>query len=397
MNVLRQTLAVTGASLRGLPARGVASLVVVLGLAGVVSVMVALLAMAEGFDRLFADAGRADRVVVLRNGDDSGTGSAIPRELAPLMVDSPGLKRDAAGQPLASIEKYIVSMLPDKQTGEDVFMVIRGVGAPVLQVRPEVHLIEGRMFQPGLREVIVGVRAREQFAGLELGREVQITDAVWTVVGVFESGGSVHETEVWGDVESVVSAYSITKQYASITAVLASEDSFDTYKDALTTNPALNHYPKRETEYYAAQSAQLSGMMRAFGYFVAGIMGLGALFSAVNTLYAAVRARTREIATLRALGFAGTPIVLSVLLEALVLCLAGGALGGALAWLFFNGYSVSTLQGGGAPSQVAFSFHVSARVLQQGLLAAGLVGLLGALLPALRAARVPVVDALRAN
>lgn len=327
----------------------------------------------------------------------AGTGSAIPRELAPLMVDSPGLKRDAAGQPLASIEKYIVSMLPDKQTGEDVFMVIRGVGAPVLQVRPEVHLIEGRMFQPGLREVIVGVRAREQFAGLELGRSVQITDAVWTVVGVFESGGSVHETEVWGDVESVVSAYSITKQYASITAVLASEDSFDTYKDALTTNPALNHYPKRETEYYAAQSAQLSGMMRAFGYFVAGIMGLGALFSAVNTLYAAVRARTREIATLRALGFAGTPIVLSVLLEALVLCLAGGALGGALAWLFFNGYSVSTLQGGGAPSQVAFSFHVSARVLQQGLLAAGLVGLLGALLPALRAARVPVVDALRAN
>lgn len=390
-----QILAITGTSLRSVPQRWGASLVVVLGIAGVVGVMVSVLAMAEGFDRTFASAGRSDRVVVLRNGETSGTASAISREQVPVIMDAPGLARDSEGKPLASVEKVIIATLPEKATGNETNVVIRGVSGQAYKVRPEVKIVEGRAFTPGLRELIVGRGAHGQFAGLELGAEVPLNDTTWTIVGLFETGGTVHESELWGDVELVLAAYSQTGMYAAITAMLQSEHSFITYKDALITNPVLTHYPQRETEYYEAQSARLGGMIRGFGYAVAVIMALGALFSAVNTMYAAVKARTVEIATLRAIGFRGTPIVISVLLEAVVLCAAGGVLGGALAWAVFNGYSVSTLNQG-TFTQVAFNFYVSERLLIQGLVWSCAIGLLGALLPALRAARLPVVDALRA-
>jgi putative ABC transport system permease protein len=394
-DMLDQILAVTGTSLRSIPERWGASLVVVLGIAGVVGVMVSVLAMAEGFDRTFASAGRSDRVVVLRNGETTGTASAISREQVPLIMDAPGLARGADGKPLASVEKVVIATLPEKATGNEANVVIRGVSEQAYKVRPEVKIVEGRAFTPGLRELIVGRGAHGQFAGLELGAEVTLNGTAWTLVGFFETGGTVHESELWGDVDLVLAAYSQTGLYAAITAMLQSEDSFTTYKDALTTNPALTHYPQRETEYYEAQSARLGGMMRGFGYGVAVIMALGALFSAVNTMYAAVKARTVEIATLRAIGFRGTPIVISVLLEAVALCAAGGVLGGALAWAVFNGYSVSTLNQG-TFTQVAFNFYVSERLLLQGLAWSCAIGLLGALLPAVRAARLPVVDALRA-
>jgi putative ABC transport system permease protein len=392
--MISQILAVTGMSLRSLPARWGSSLVVVVSLAGVVGVMVAILAMAEGFDKTFAGAGREDRVIVLRSGVNSETTSYITREEVQTLLAAPGLATDADGEPLASIERFRITAIPKKATGTDANVVMRGVTERALKIRPEMRIVQGRWFEPGLRELVVGRPAQSEFAGLDLGARVMLGATDWTVVGVFESGGGVHESELWGDLETVMSAFNHTV-FSSITAQLESAASFQAYKDAVTTNPSLNHEPQRENEYYAAQSETLSGLMRTLGYTVAVIMALGALFSAVNTLYAAVKARSVEIATLRAIGFSALPVVISVLLEALVLTAIGGVIGGALAWGLFNGYTVATLNGQ-TFSQVAFAFHVSGALFVQGIVWSCVIGFVGALLPAVRAARLPVAEALRA-
>jgi putative ABC transport system permease protein len=393
--MIGQIASVTATNLRSLPARWGASLVVVVGIAGVVGVMVSILAMAEGFRAVFTQAGRDDRVIVMRGGqDDNGMASALTRAQLPTVLNAPGFARGADGKPLVAPQKFMFAVLPDGKTGEEANVLLRGVGGPFASVWPEIKLVEGRWFAPGRRELIAGRAARHTFAGLEMGREVEMSNGLWTVVGIFEAPGTVYESELWGDVEMVFAGYSITGQYSSVVGLLESDAAFKTLSEAITTDPTLSHVVKREPEYYAAQTGVLGSLMLTLGYGVAAIMALGALFSAVNTMHAAVKARSVEIATLRAIGFSGVPIVVSVLLESVALCLIGALAGGALAWLLFNGYTISTL-GGQSFNQVAFAFRVTGALLLQSVLWACAVGLLGGLLPAIRAARLPVAEALR--
>jgi len=393
--MIRQVAGVSLASLKALPQRWGASLVVVAGMAGVVGVMVALLAMAEGFRETFRQAGRADRAIVVRSEQDNGMASSIAREQLPMVLDLPGFRRDADGRPLAVAQKFMTSELAERGTGVLVGAVLRGVSDKAWRVFSEFKVVEGRAFTPGKREVVVGRAAQREFEGLALGEEVALANGRWTVVGVFEAPGTVYESEMLGDVEMVFQGYSITGQYSSVIGVLESEAALGTVAAAVNANPRLSHVVVRETDHYTTLSNNVGAPMVIFSYAVAAIMALGALFAATNTLYAAVKARAREIGTLRALGFGGLPVVCSVLLESLVLCLAGAAAGGAIAWVAFNGYTLSTLAGGDSLQQMVFAFRVSGAVLAQGAALAVAVGLLGGLLPAIRAARLPVAEALR--
>lgn len=392
--MLYRVLRVSLLSLYSLPARWGVAIVVVICIAGASGVMVSMLAMADGFQQVFQSNGRADRVIVLSTGEVSEPSSSISRNQLPMLLDAPGLARLANGKVAASVERFTISPLPQKDRGKEGNLVVRGVGVDVFSVRPEAKISAGRMFTAGLRELVVGRSAQEHFPSLALGAEVDLSGVIWTVVGVFDSGGSALESEAWGEVEAVMSAYN-QSSYSSVTAILESADAFQIYKDALTSDPALSHTPQHEADYFAAQGGMLSTAMRIVGYVVSAIMGLGALFAAVNTMYASIEARGVEIATLRAIGFDAPPIVLSVLFECILLCGAGAVLGGAIAYLLFNGYTVSTLNATSF-SQVTFAFKVSPTLLGEGALCACVIGLLGGLFPALRAARVPVIEGLRA-
>ena len=391
--MLARILAVVAMDLRSLPARWGVAAVVVVCMAGVTAVMVSMLAMAEGFQRTYATSGRPDRIVVIGSGENFEGSSSIARDQAPVLLDTPGLRRLADGTPAASLERYAVSALA-MRSGADGNVVVRGVGPRVLDVRPEVRLVAGRWFEPGLRELVVGRGAADQFAGLEPGATVTLSDVAWTVTGVFAAGGSALESEAWGDAEVVMTAFSLTS-YSSMTALLESPASFERCRDAIAGNPRLQHAAQRETDYFAGQTGILGRGMRAIGWLVGSIMGLGALFAAVNTMYASVESRSVEIGTLRALGFPGVPIVVSVLIESVALCLVGAAIGGAGAWLAFNGHVISTVNGASF-TQVAFAFAVTPALLLQGGVLACVVGVAGGLPPAVRAVRMPLVEALRA-
>jgi putative ABC transport system permease protein len=369
-------LAITGMNLKSLPARWGAAAVVVVCLVGVTGVLVSMLGMARGFEQTYGRAGRADRVVVLSNGEHSELASSITREQAPLLTSAPGFARDADGKPLAMLERYTVADLPNARTGEDESLVLRGVGGNVLRVWPETRIVDGRMFSPGLREIVIGRALIGRYRGLALGHEIQISDVTWTVVGIFQDGGSAHESEAWADVDALMPALS-QDSYSTLVGTLQSAGSLQELKDAITSNPSLSHTP-----------------MRVLGYFVAVIMAIGAVFAAIDTMYASVEARSVEIATLRALGFEAAPIVMSVLLECVALCATGALIGGAIAFVLFNGFTASTV-GGGSPTRVAFTFSIDAALLAQAVLISCVIGLLGGLMPALRAARMPIVEALR--
>lgn len=390
--MLKQTLAVTLMNLRSLPSRLGSSLVIVIGIAGVVAVLISVLAMSQGFRKTLSNTGRMDRAIVLRGGSDAELTSAITRDAALTVIDAAGVKRAADGKPLGSAEAVVVVSLPKLSDASDANVTLRGVGLQAFELRPEIHLVEGRMFAPAVREVIVGRSAQQQFGGLSVGSQIAFRDSAWTVVGIFESGGDSHESELLADAETVLSAYR-RNAFQSVTVMLDSTDAFNAYKDALTSNPALTVKVQREPEYYAAQSKRLATVLNFLGYFVGGIMAIGAMFGALNTMYSAISARLMEIATLRAIGFSATPVVISVLVEALLLALAGGLIGALIAWVFFNGNAVNTL--GSNFTQVVFRLSVDASLVRLGLLWACAIGLVGGLLPALRAARLPVVEALR--
>lgn len=389
-------LHITLANLRALPQRWGASLVVVLGMTGVVAVMVALLAMGEGFRQTFSNAGSPKRVIVVKTAEDGGTTSALTREQVSIVFDLPGFAKDEDGKPVAVGQKFMTSELRERGTGHGVGVVLRGVSEKGWRLWPEVRIVEGRAFMPGRREAVIGRAAQNEFAGTGVGETVELANGPWTIVGVFEAPGTLFESELWGDVEMVFPGYSITGQFSSVVGELESPAALQRLRDALTTNPQLAHVVKTEAEHYATQSGNLGGTMVVFGYAVAGIMGLGALFSAINTLYASVKVRSREIATLRALGFGAMPIVGSVMAEALALCALGAALGGALAYALFDGYALSTIGGGANElSQIVFAFKVTGALLLQGMAMGCAIALVGGLFPAIRAARLPVAEALR--
>jgi len=396
MRGLRQVAAITWVGVRTIPERPGTSLVVVIGLAGVVAVLVSVLAMGEGFRHTLASTGRSGRVIVLRSGSDAELSSGVAREQVALLTILPGVSRGTDGQPLASAEAMVMVDLPRPGETEPNNVAFRGVQPTAFAIRDEVHLVAGRRFQRGVREVIVGQKAAREYAGLDVGSTIAFRDSDWTVVGIFRSGGDVHESEIWADAEVTLSAFR-RHGYQLVTAVLAdgSEPAFAAFQAAVGRDRRLSVTVLREPEYYAKQAKVLSTLINGLGYTVAAFMAVGAVFGALNCMYSAIQSRQVEIATLRALGFGGAPIVVSVLTEALLLAALGGAAGGALAYVYCDGATLSTLNFN-TFSQVAFEFRVTAGLLGRGLLWSLVIGALGGLLPAVRAARLPVTTALRA-
>lgn len=380
-------------NLRSLPQRAASSGVAIVGITGVVIVLVAVLSIAEGFERTLAVTGSPDTAIVLRAGSDTEMTSGLLNDDVRIIKDAPGIRRATEG-PVASAEEFVILSHPRRDSNTDANVPLRGVQPAAFQVRDDVRIIEGRMFAWGRNEVIVGRAASRQYVGLEVGRTHRWGENEWTVVGILEANGGVPESEIWADAGVVQGAYRRGNSYQSIYAKLESPEAFDTFKDALTTDPRLNVKVIRETDYYAEQSVLLHRLIRTIGFTIAILMGVGAVFGAINTMYTAVAARTREIATLRALGFGSLPVVISVLAESMLLALVGGGIGGLLAYAGFNGYQTATINWQ-TFSQVAFAFAVTPPLLGQGLTYALVMGFIGGLLPAIRAARLPVVTALR--
>lgn len=389
--MFRGVIAITALNLASISRRMSSSLVIVIGIAGVVGVMISVLAMAQGFLETMSHTGRPDRAIVLRGGSQAELSSTLTRDQAVAIADGPGVKTDAEGHAIQSAEVVAVINLPLRATGTDANVTLRGVGPQAFELRSDMKLIEGRMFQPGLRELIVGKSAKGQFGGLELGSHIAFRDSEWTVVGVFDTPDS-HGSEVLGDVDTVLAALR-RNLFQSVTVQLQSPDAFDAFKQALSNDPRLAVEVMRETDYYARVGEQLGKLLKFIGYVVGSIMAVGALFGALNTMYSAVSARTIEIATLRAIGFGAMPILVSVFVEALLLSLAGAAIGAFLAWAFFNGNTLNSLSGNF--TQVVFHLDVTWPLVGLGIVWAAIIGMIGGLFPAMRAVRRPVVEALR--
>jgi putative ABC transport system permease protein len=390
---LSQVIVVTLLNLRTIRQRLASSMVAVVGIAGVVAVFVAVLSMAEGFRKTMASTGSPDTAIVLRSGADSEMVSGLALEDTRLIGDAAGVQRGENG-PLASAELFVIVDLPKRSTNMTANVPLRGVGPNAFAVRPNVRIIEGRRFETGRNELIVGRGAQGQFAGLEIGRTLRFGQSAWTVVGVFDAGGTFSDSELWCDAGVLQPAYRRGSSFQTVYAKLESPEAFTRFKDALTTDPRLDLKVVRESDYFAEQSQMVSTLITTLGAGIALLMGIGAIFGALNTMYSAVAARTREIATLRALGFGGGAVAVSVLAESLLLALVGGALGGTVAYIAFNGFQTSTINWQ-TFSQVAFAFAVTPGLVVAGVVYALLMGLLGGLLPAVRAARLPIVSALR--
>ena len=389
--MFRGTIAITLLNLAAIPRRLGSSLVIVIGIAGVVGVLISVLAMAQGFLDTMSHTGRPDRAIVLRGSSQSELSSTISRDNAQVIADAKGVKIDPSGHAIQSAEMVAIVDQPLAASGTPANLTFRGVGPQAFLLRPELKMVAGRMFQPGLHEVIVGKSAQTQFSGLEIGSHLQVRESDWTVVGVFDSDDS-HSSEMMADVDTVLAAYR-RGLFQSVTVMLNSASDFDAFKETLTNDPRLSVEVLREPEYYARLSEQLGKILNVIAYVVGSIMAVGALFGALNTMYSAVSARTVEIATLRAIGFGGFPILISVFVEALLLSLVGASIGAALAWIFFNGDAVNSLSGNF--TQVVFKLTITPKLVAMGIIWAAIIGLLGGLFPALRAARRPVVDALR--
>src|SRR5262245_8701011 len=393
MSWLRQIFAVSLLSIRTIPQRLGSSGVAIVGIAGVVIVFVSVLSMAEGFFAALRSAGSPNRVLVMRSGTDSEMTSILSGAEVEIIKQAPGLLRDNQ-RALASGELLVLIDLPKRSTGSEANVPLRGIEPETLKVRDEAKLVEGRMFRFGTNEVIAGRSASRQFVGLSLGSEVKTGQVGWTVVGFFDTGGSVSETELWCDARVLQGVYRRGNSYQSVLARLTSPDSFNTFKDWLTANPQVNISVNPEIEYYTEQSTTITTLIRTIGFGIAALMGIGAIFGAVLTMYTAVATRTREIATLRALGFNTFSVLLSVLAESLGLAAVGGVLGGLLAYFAFNGFQTSTMNWR-TFSQVAFAFAVTPSLLVQGVAYALVMGFIGGLLPAVKAARLPISSALR--
>lgn len=365
---------------------------IIVGIAGVVAVLVAMLSMAAGFEGTLNRTGNETSAIILRGGSMAETNSVIGRDQVPLVGQLDGIARDGENRPVVSPELSQVVNLQTKAEGLDANAQLRGVGPGAWALRPQVEIVEGRRFEDGRRELVVGAGAARQYTGLDVGSTVEFANQPWTVVGHFTSGDS-HESELWADGEVLGATYQRTS-YQSITAQLDGEGGFDRLKAAMAADPRLKLDVATTRDYYNKQSEGLTKVIEVLGTVVGTIMAIGAVFGALNTMYAAVATRAREIATLRALGFRGVPVVVAVMLETMLLALLGGILGAALAWLVFNGYTAATLSGNF--SQVMFEFQVGPDLMWTGLKWALGIGLVGGLFPALRAARLPVTDALRA-
>ncbi|HEY3786773.1 MAG TPA: ABC transporter permease [Steroidobacteraceae bacterium] len=387
-----QTWSVTRVGIATLPQRLGSASVVIVGIAGVVGVLVALLAMGAGFAATLQQTGSDDTAMVIRAGAQTELNSVLDHDTATLISQAPQVLRDARGDPIASPELVVVASLPRKGSGLDANVELRGIGERAWELRPNVKLIAGRRFGSGLRELIVGKGAATQFANLGIGSSLKLNGELWTIVGEFDSGDA-NNSDLWGDTAVVGSTYRRGSSTTSVTVRLTDAGAFDAFKAGLASDRRLQVDASTTRAYYNTQAEGLTRTIRILGTTVGIIMALGAVFGALNTMYAAVATRTREIATLRALGFRGVPVVVSVLLETILLAVLGGALGALIAWAVFDNYTASTL--GSNFSQVVFAFHVTPALLWSGLKWALAIGVIGGLFPAIRAARMPVTAGLR--
>lgn len=393
-NWLSQVFSVAFFNLRTIPQRIGAAAATAVGIAGVVLVLVGVLSIAEGFRAAMTATGPQDVVIVLRSSADTEMNSILSRDEVRLVADAPGIARTDAG-PLASAELFVIINLPKRSTGTDANVPLRGVSQAAMALRGDVRIVEGRAFEPGRNEVIVGAGAARAFAGLDVGHTLRVGQNDWTVVGVFAGGGGSAESEVWTDAAVLQPAYHRGESFQAVYAKLTSPSEFTTLKDSLTTNPQLKVKVMTQAEMLANQSSVLIALITTLGSLTAALMALGALFGALNTMYSAVAGRTREIATLRALGFGSSPVIISVLVESVALSLTGGVLGAGVAYFVFNGFQASTMNFQ-TFSQIAFAFAVTPRLLVLAILTATVLGLLGGFLPALRAAKIPIAAGLRA-
>ena len=393
MNWFRQLWALIVFNLRSLPARRGSSAVAIVGVAGVVAVLVGVLSIGEGFKRVMVAAGSPDAAVVLRGGADSEMTSVLLRDDVELVRNAPGVAK-ANGEPLASPELFVLVDLPKRSTGTVANVPMRGVRKEAFGVRPEIKVTEGKMFAWGTNEVIVGRAAQTQFKNTEVGTLLQFGQTRWKVVGIFEGKGGIAESEVWADAAVLAPAYHRGSSFQVVQVKLASAGSFQQFKDALTSDPRMNVKIQRETEYYAGQSKAMQGLVTGLALVVCTLMGLAAIFGALNTMYTAVAARARDIATLEALGFGGGAVMVSVIIEALFLSLVGGVIGAVGAYLAFDGYRSATMNWQ-TFSQVAFAFQVTPNLMLGAIVYALFIGIVGGFFPAIRAARTPVALALR--
>jgi len=388
----RQAWSVTGLGIATVPQRLGPASVVVVGIAGVVGVLVALFAMAQGFQATLAQTGSDRTAIVLRANSQTELNSVLYHDATTIIAGEPQVARDAQGRPIASPELVVVASLPKKGSGLDANVEVRGIGEEAWALRPQARIIAGRRFTPGLREMMVGKRAMQEFEHTALGTTMDIGGQPFKVVGEFETGDA-HDSELWADADVIASTYRRGDSRTSVTVRLKSPSQFDAFKAAVTADPRFKVDASTTRDYYNRQSQGLTKLIRVVGTTVGIIMAIGAVFGALNTMFAAVATRAREIATLRAIGFRGVPVVVSVLIETLLLAVAGGVIGAALAWAIFDHYTASTL--GANFSEVVFEFRVTPVLLAAGLKWALAIGFVGGLFPAVRAARMPVTEGLR--
>jgi putative ABC transport system permease protein len=370
------------------------TLVAVLSIAGTVGVFIVMLAMAQGFRSTLVSSGSPQNSLILRGGANAEMMSVVLLDQARVLADAPGVARSASGDALVSAEVVVIGAFPLISSGSDANVQIRGVSPRALEVRPDVRIVEGRFIESGLTEIVVGKNVPGAYRGFALGSTVEFGGGRWSVVGVFDAGGSAFDSEVWCDATVLNQIYNRPENvFQSATVRLASTSDFQKFKDAVTSDPRLTFDVYREASWYAEQSRMISTIIRVLGFLVAGIMAVGAVFAALNTMYSAVAARSAEIGTLKALGFTPADIVASFLVESMLIALAGGAIG-CLAALPFNGFTTGTLNWASF-SYLAFSFRVTPVILASGIVFSLVMGVVGGLPPAVRAARVPVIVALR--
>jgi putative ABC transport system permease protein len=388
MNLIRQIFIVTALGFKSLPQRFWTSMVIVVGLGATIGVLLSMMSMTTGISRAYLNAGDPGRAIVVSQGAESEGNSSISRATAPLIMDAPGIAKDRDGKPMA--DRALNMGVPVLRTnGTKAYTTMRGFGPKGVALRPEFHMVAGRMFEAGKREMIVGIGTQATFQNMKIGDHIIMPDGPWPIVGVY-STGDVLDGQVIGDTETVMNA--LHKQaYNSVLVRLASASgAMESFKGAMTTNPAISVTVTRHSDWYKKIADQSTTGLVIIAYVVGAVMAIGALFGCLNTMYAAVSARGREIATLRALGFAALPVAVSVILETMVLAVVGALIGAAIAWLLYDGKR-------DAFGQTVFFLTVSPGLVGFGVLWAVLVAFLGGLAPSIRAARRPVVEALRAT
>ncbi len=393
MRFLNQIFAVTRLNILNLPQRIATSVVAIVGVMAVVLVFAAVMSMAKGFERTMVAAGSDDVAIVLRSGATAELTSGFSQDQTLIIAGMPGVLKDS-DRPIASAELFVVVDVKKRATGKDANVPFRGVQPGAFDVREGLEIVEGRVFETGKNEMIVGRAAQQEFENLEVGSIVSLGRVDWQVVGAFDAGGTVSESEIWTDVRILQDAYRRGTSFQSVRVKLEDPGSFEAFAAALDADPRIDVDAFSERQFYADQAQFLSQFIRVLGYPITFLMAIGAVFGALNSMYSSVSARGTEIATLRALGFGPFAVLVSTIIESTLLALIGGLFGGVLAYVVFNGFRVSTLNGNSF-SQVVFDFAVTGDLLVQGIVTALIIGLIGGLLPAVRAARLPVAQALR--